>query len=184
MAREEEPWTCFLPSPLQVCASTARMGLHFPTSLWEAVPWHRRDLMGKREGGRETTASRVLVAFCSKDAEFQSQLFLFFICVREPCDVKQITSKERALGPNTLAWVMYFLLMHPLPPLFAAQFTQKLPGFPEELPPALPAVLWHTGVHSHTCRSTVSLLGCPSVLREGHADLSPLTVKKRHVWMC
>lgn len=41
-----------------------------------------------REGGRETTASHVLVAFCLKDAEFQSQLFLFFICVREPCDVK------------------------------------------------------------------------------------------------
>lgn len=44
-------------------------------------------------------------------------------------------------------------------------------------------LLWHTGEHSHPCRGTVSLLGCPLVLRAGHADLGPLSVKK-HVWMC
>lgn len=25
-------------------------GLRFPASLWAAVPWHRRDLVGEREG--------------------------------------------------------------------------------------------------------------------------------------
>lgn len=123
--------------------------------------------------GRETIASCVLMAFCLKDAEFRSQLFLSFI------RVKSMQCKKRSL-PTSMHWNQ--ILLHGLCvscsctlfPLFPAPFTQNF----QKSSHLHSQLFWHTREHSHTCRSTVSLLGCPLVLREGHAGRSPLRVKK------
>lgn len=163
-------WTCFLPSLITVWACAARMGLHFPTSLWVAVPWHRRDLVGEREGDQsQLCACGILLKRCWVPVP---ALSVFYLC-KTHAMWKRITPWDQILlhGLWVSCLCTLFLLFSQLNPHRNSLAFQKSCHLHSQL-------FWHTGEHSHTCRGTVPPLGCALVLRGGHTGLSSLRVKK------